>query len=75
MKDVILVVNAGSSSLKIAIFAIDNNKVGDLLYNITLEARGNNILFKVHDGQSLYQVDTEPVEGDVVSFMIYSFGQ
>jgi acetate kinase len=75
MKDVILVVNSGSSSLKIAIFAIDNNKVGDLLYNITLEARDNNILFKVHDGQSSYQVDTSPVKGDVVSFMINSFGQ
>lgn len=73
MKDVILVINAGSSSLKIAIFAIDTNKVGNVLYNIALEARDNKILFKINDGQSSYQIDTEVVNGDVVSLMIDSF--
>ncbi len=34
MKDVILIANAGSSSLKISIFEIQNKKVKDKIYNI-----------------------------------------
>nr|CDI28958.1 hypothetical protein RMONA_1435 [Rickettsia monacensis IrR/Munich] len=37
MKDVILIANAGSSSLKISIFEIQNKKVKDKIYNIFLE--------------------------------------
>ncbi len=37
MKNVILIANAGSSSLKISIFEIQNKKVKDKIYNIFLE--------------------------------------
>ncbi len=37
MKNVILIANAGSSSLKISIFEIQNKKVKDNIYNIFLE--------------------------------------
>ncbi len=37
MKNVILIANAGSSSLKIFIFEIQNKKVKDKIYNIFLE--------------------------------------
>ncbi len=37
MKNVILIANAGSSSLKISIFEIQNEKVKDKIYNIFLE--------------------------------------
>ncbi len=37
MKNVILIANVGSSSLKISIFEIQNKKVKDKIYNIFLE--------------------------------------
>ncbi len=37
MKNVILIANAGSSSLKVSIFEIQNKKVKDKIYNIFLE--------------------------------------
>lgn len=76
MREGILVVNAGSSSLKIAIFTIMNkerNILGELLYKILLEVQDNQLLFHVNDGKSSYQVSTQPVEGDMINFMINNF--
>lgn len=51
MKDVILIANAGSSSLKISIFEIQNKKVKDKIYNIFLEKNVNKILFHINKKQ------------------------
>ncbi|AAU03514.1 acetate/propionate family kinase [Rickettsia typhi] len=51
MKDVILIANAGSSSLKISIFGIQNKKVKDKIYNIFLEKNNNKILFYINQKQ------------------------
>lgn len=77
MQEAILVVNSGSSSLKIAIFGI-LNKVGgniadNLLYKILLEVQDNQLLFHVYEGNNSYQVPTQSVEGDMIDCMINNF--
>ncbi len=73
MQEVILTVNAGSSTLKIAIFAVHGKIIGDFLYKILLEVLDNKLLFHVNNGENSYQVDTKPVENDIMSLMINSF--
>lgn len=76
MKEGILVVNAGSSSLKISIFAIlckeEVNILGELLYKILLEVQDTQLLFHVNDGKS-EQVTAHALEGDMIDSMINRF--
>ncbi|WP_341763923.1 acetate/propionate family kinase [Candidatus Tisiphia endosymbiont of Beris chalybata] len=73
MQEVVLTVNAGSSTLKIAIFTIHGKEIRDCLYRILLEVLDNKLLFHVNNGKNSYQVDTKPVEDDIMSLMINSF--
>lgn len=73
MKEVVLTVNAGSSTLKIAIFTIHGKEISDCLYRILLEVLDNKLLFHVNNGKNSYQVDTKSVEDDIMSLMINRF--
>ena len=73
MQDVILVINAGSSSLKIAIFAINQRKITDVLYRIFLEAQNGKILFRVHKtDDEPYLINAQPGD-DIIGSMISAF--
>ena len=69
MKDVILIANAGSSSLKISIFEIQNKKVKDKIYNIFLEKNDNKILFHINKKQE----SATDVKDDAIEMMIDLF--
>ncbi|ADE29618.1 acetate/propionate family kinase [Rickettsia prowazekii] len=69
MKDVILIANAGSSSLKISIFAIQNKRVNDKIYNIFLEKNNNKILFYINQQKE----STTSIKDDPIEMMINLF--
>jgi acetate kinase len=69
MKDVILIANAGSSSLKISIFEIQNKKVKDKIYNIFLEKNDNKILFHINKKQE----SATDIKDDAIEVMIDLF--
>jgi len=69
MKDVILIANAGSSSLKISIFEIQNKKVKDKIYNIFLEKNDNKILFHINKKQE----SATDIKDDAIKMMIDLF--
>lgn len=69
MKDVILIANAGSSSLKISIFEIQNKKVKDKIYNIILEKNDNKILFHINKKQE----SATDIKDDAIKIMIDFF--
>ena len=69
MKDVILIANAGSSSLKISIFEIQNKKVKDKIYNIFLEKNDNKILFHINKKQE----SATDIKDDAIEMMIDLF--
>ncbi len=73
MQDVVLVINAGSSSLKIAIFAVKHKEVTDELYSISLEQQNGKILFQVHKGNESYLVDAKEPGDNLISSMINAF--
>lgn len=73
MQDVILVINAGSSSLKIAIFAINHNQITDELYSILLEMQSGKLLFHVRKSNESYLVDTKQPGDDLIGSMINAF--
>jgi len=69
MKNVILIANAGSSSLKISIFEIQDKKIKDKIYNIFLEKNDNKILFHINKNHE----STAEITGDAISVMIELF--
>ncbi len=69
MKDVILIANAGSSSLKISIFEVQDKKIKDKIYNIFLEKNDTKIVFHINKKQ---EAITE-ITGDAISAMIELF--
>lgn len=69
MKDVILVVNAGSSSLKISIFEVQDKKIKNKIYNIFLEKNDNKIVFHINKQQQ----SASDISGDPISLMINLF--
>lgn len=69
MKDVILIANAGSSSLKISIFEIQDRKIRDKIYNIFLEKNDNKILFHINKNYE----STAQINDDAILVMIELF--
>ncbi|CAK6582520.1 MAG: tetratricopeptide repeat protein [Rickettsia helvetica] len=73
MKNVILIANASSSSLKISIFEIQNKKVKDKIYNIFLEKNDNKIVFHINKNINKNRESTADINSDAVKGMIDLF--
>ncbi|WP_341788435.1 MULTISPECIES: acetate/propionate family kinase [unclassified Rickettsia] len=69
MKDVILIANAGSSSLKISVFETKDTKIKDKIYNIFLEKNDTKIVFHINKKQE----SITEINGDAISAMIELF--
>lgn len=69
MKNVILIANAGSSSLKISVFEIKDKKIKDKIYNIFLEKNNTKIVFHINKKQE----SITEINGDAISAMIELF--
>lgn len=69
MKNVILIANAGSSSLKISVFEIKDKKIKDKIYNIFLEKNNTKIVFHINKKQE----SITEINGDAISSMIELF--
>lgn len=73
MSDVLLVANAGSSSLKISIFAIQDKKITDRIYRIFLEKDDEEIIFHLNSKDKSEQVLSRKINDDAISMMIDIF--
>jgi acetate kinase len=73
MQNVILVCNAGSSSLKISIFLMIDNKINKQLSHILLEKKDNEIIFHLNDDQTNQIIETKKSSKDPIVDMINMF--
>ena len=73
MSDVILVINAGSSSVKISIFDLVNKKIGKLLHHIFLEKEEEEIILHIDNTEIAELFPSSPSNGDLISLMIDTF--
>jgi len=71
MKDVILVVNAGSSSLKIAVYELNSKIISTLIYRILLEFQGEKLVFQLN-GQKV-NIPIISKESNAINRMIEVF--
>ncbi|HJD55659.1 MAG TPA: acetate/propionate family kinase [Rickettsia endosymbiont of Pyrocoelia pectoralis] len=69
MTDVVVIANAGSSSLKISVFEIQSKSIGDKIYNIFLEKKDNNVIFHINKNLE----STTEINGDAIKVMIDLF--
>jgi acetate kinase len=73
MSDVLLVANAGSSSLKISVFAIQDKKIANRLYRVFLEKDDDEIIFHLNSKDKPERVFSKKINGDAISMMIDIF--
>jgi len=73
MRDVILVANAGSSSVKMAIFDVENKKINGLLHRVFLEKDDEEIIMHINDTEIVEKFPAYPFNGDLISLMIDTF--
>jgi acetate kinase len=73
MKDVILVANSGSSSIKMAIFDVKNKKINNLLHRVSLEKKGDEIIIHVDATEISEKFPSYPFTGDLINLMIDTF--
>ncbi|MFY9589823.1 acetate/propionate family kinase [Rickettsia endosymbiont of Halotydeus destructor] len=75
MSDVLLVANAGSSSLKISVFAIQDKKIANRIYRIFLEKDDDEIIFHLNSKDKSERVLSKKITGDAVDMMIDIFAE
>ncbi len=73
MSDVILVCNAGSSSLKISIFSINNNLIDLPLYHILIEKENDVVTFHLTENNITKIIATKQITADPIDEMIEIF--
>ena len=73
MKDVILVANAGSSSVKMSIFDVENKKINTLLHHVFLEKEEDEIIIHIDNTEIAEKFPSYPFNGDLISLMIDTF--
>lgn len=73
MRDVILVVNAGSSSVKISIFDVKDKKIDKLLHRVFLEKDEEEIILHIDNTEIAELFPSYPFNGDLISLMIDTF--
>jgi acetate kinase len=73
MKDVILVANSGSSSIKMAIFDVENKKINNLLHRVFLEKEEDELIIHIDDTEIAEKFPSYPFNGDLINLMIDTF--